>query len=442
MYNTLCNQDMKNIPKKKYIVYIGSIKAWRAPIESYIEKKDLPWKLVALLPHDMGIASSVETDMYKEFVVNFDSVEDIEKVIDILGKDLIAVVNRNERMIPYYQKLIPHLPKRILVPTVSSLIKSTEKNAMRKAFWKYDKTITPKFEILTEISDEEIKRINKRLEFPVIVKPSGLAQAVLVQAAHYPAELKEILLRMQKYMKKSYTEMKGRGTPMILIEEIIDGDQYSVEAFVDDIGNVSFCPFIKYTTSSQKGFDDFFSYEQTTPATISPSSAQKAKAVSVKGLNALGLRNSIAHIELIRKEGDWKIVEIGARMGGFRSMMYKKSFGINLDVQEINIHLGKKLNLPRNKKGYTSVIKFFAKKEGVITKIQGIKKAQTLPSFVETVQLLKKGGKARFAKNGGTYVFRVTLFNENKAQFIEDKRKLEQMVYIETTSQRKKPIKK
>ena len=255
---------------------------------------------------------------------------------------------------------------------------------------------------------------------------------MLVQAAHYPAELKEILLRMEKYMKKSYKEMKGRGTPSILIEEIIDGDQYSVEAFVDDIGNVSFCPFIKYTTSAQKGFDDFFSYEQTTPATISAASAQKAKAISIKGLNALGLRNSIAHIELIRKEGDWKIVEIGPRMGGFRSMMYKKSFGINLDIQDIKIHLGRPITLPRKKKGYTSVIKFFARNEGIITKIQGIKKSQLLPSFVETVQNLKKGDKARFAKNGGTYVFRVTLFNENKAQFIEDKRKLEKMAHIET----------
>src|SRR5690606_10391301 len=158
----------------------------------YIERKELPWQLVALLPHDMDIPLSPETEMYKELQVNFNSEEDIQHVVEYLGKDLIAVVNRNERMIPYYQKLTPFLPKRLLVPSVNALIKSTEKTAMRKAFWKYDKSITPKFEILTEISDEEIKRINKRLEFPVIVKPSGLAQAVLVQAAHYPAELKEI----------------------------------------------------------------------------------------------------------------------------------------------------------------------------------------------------------------------------------------------------------
>jgi biotin carboxylase len=429
---------MIKTPKKKYILYVGSIKSWRSILESHIQKKNLPWVLVSLVQKNSKEETMEETEYYKQIAIDFNKSQEIQQVLDTFGKGLIAAVNRGESNIPLFQKIIPFLNKDLLVPSVAALIKSTEKTEMRKAFWKYDKSITPKFEILTEISDSEIQRINKRLEFPVIVKPSGLAQAVLVQAAHYPAELKEILLRMQKYMKKSYKEMKGRGTPTILIEEIIDGDQYSVEAFVDDIGNVVFCPFIKYTTSGQKGFDDFFSYEQTTPATISSSSAQKAKSVCVKGLNALGLRNSIAHIELIRKEGEWKIVEIGPRMGGFRSMMYKKSYDINLDMQDIKIHLGRPLILPRKKKGYTSVIKFFAKKEGTITKITGIKKVESLLSFVETVQLLKKGDKARFAKNGGKYIFRVTLFNKNKAQFIEDKRRLEKMVQIETTKVRNK----
>ena len=425
--------------QKKYILYVGSIKQWRTILESHITTKNLPWQIVSLIPNTKHHQPQPETDMFKEISIDFNSPIDIQKTIDSLGMDLIAVVNRGERNIPLFQKIIPYLPKHLLIPSIDALTKATEKTEMRKAFWKYDKTITPKFEILTDISDAEITRICERLEFPVMVKPSGLAQAVLVQAAHYPAELKTILVYMQKYMKKSYKEMKGRGAPTILVEEMIDGDLYSIEAFIDNIGNVDFCPFIKYTTSGQKGFDDFFSYEQITPATISKESAQKAKRVCIQGLHALGLKNSIAHIELIRtKEGDWKIVEIGPRMGGFRSLMYKKSFGINLDIQDIKIHLGKKPTLPRVKKGYTSVIKFFAKKEGVITKITGIKKAESLPSFIETVQQLKKGDRARFAKNGGTYIFRITLFNKDKAQFFEDKRKLENMIQIETTSIRKK----
>lgn len=436
---------MYNVPvslndMQKYILYVGSTTAWQENLENYIKAKNLSWKIIALIPKQFqknGVKLP-ETQYYKEYIVNFDKPKELQDIIDSLEPHLAAAVNRGERNIPYFKKLIPYLPKGLLIPSIKSLTNATEKTAMRKAFWKYDKNITPKFEIITNISKESIEKITNRLEFPVIVKPSGLAQAVLVQAAHYPAELKSILENISKKMKTIYKDMKGRGEQTILVEEIIEGDQYSVDAFVDDVGNVSFCPFIKYITSAQKGFDDFFSYEQTTPATISKESAQKAKKVAIKGIHALDLRNSSTHIELIRKEGEWKIVEIGPRLGGFRSLMYKKSFGIDLDIQDINTHLGKKINLPRNKKGYTSVIKFFAQKEGTITTIKGIKTAQKLPSFHNLVQQLKKGDTARFAKNGGTYVFRVTLHHSDKAQFIEDKRKLEKMVNIET----KKRIKK
>lgn len=433
--------DKKN-KKVKYIIYIGGISKWKEAIEGHIISKKLPWKIYNLIPDQnqrKGMYEVIEnTDTCIKIKVNFDNTQTLINLIDEVQENIIAAVNRGERNIPYFQKITPYLPEHIRVPNNDSLIKATEKTEMRKAFWKYDKKITPKFEIIHDITDIEINRVIKKLGFPVMVKPSGLAQAVLVQSAHYPDELRYVLKTISKKMKTVYKNMKGRGMPGILIEEIINGDMYSIDAFVDDIGNVSFCPFVKYITSNQKGFDDFFSYEQSVPATISKESAHEGKKVATKGIHALGLRNSSAHIEMIRSEGEWKIVEIGPRLGGFRSLMYHLSFGINLDIQDINIHLGKKITLPRKKKGYTSIIKFFAKEEGVITNIMGLKKAKTLASFYSSTQNLKIGDRAKFAKNGGTYVFRITLFNKDKLQLTEDKRRLEKMIHIKTSSMRKK----
>jgi len=431
------------MPKKisrKYILYVGEIKEWGDSLQQYVAEHKLPWKFVSIVSKSIDKEPLPETDLFREIRIDFNSSTEIKEVIDELGTKLIAAVNRNEREIPNFQKLIPHLPKRLLVPSVDALTKATHKPEMRKAFWKYDKSITPKFEIIDAATKEVTKKIISRLEFPMIIKPAGLAQAVLVQAAHYPEELESILKTVFRKMKKIYKEMKGRGTPKILVEEIIEGDQYSVEAFVDAHGAIYFCPFIKYITSGQKGFDDFFSYEQSTPATISKESIVKAKEVASKGIHALGLKNSVAHIEMIRRDGQWYIIEIGPRIGGFRETMYKKSFDIDLGIQDIRNHLGKTPKIPRVKKGYTSVIKFFSKKEGIITKITGIKKAQLLPSFHEIVQLIHKGEKAVFAKNGGVYVFRITLFSKDKSQLVEDKRKLEKMVNIETTRTRKKKV--
>jgi biotin carboxylase len=423
--------------RKKYILYIGSTKKWEHIIHEYAEQKNLPWKILSLVPANLG-ADIPASDITEYRYVDFNNDQQLEALIENLKPNLAAVINRSEKYIPYFRKLIPLLPEDLFVPTPEALLKATEKTAMRKAFWKYDKTITPKFEIIEEVNDATLGKITKRLEFPMIVKPAGLAQAVLVQQAHYPEELVSALKNISQKIDSVYKDMKGRGKPQILVEEIIEGDQYSIEAFVDDIGNVAFCPFVKYKTSLEKGFDDFFSYEQTLPATISRDSASKAKQVAIKGIHALGLRNSSAHIELIRREGDWFIVEIAPRLGGFRSLMYRKSYGINIDVLDVENHLGKKISVPRKKQGYTSVIKFFAQKEGIIKKITGSRKIQNLESYESHVQRLKKGDRARFAKNGGKDVFRVTLFNTNKSQFIADKRKLEKMIYIETVSSKKK----
>ena len=40
--------------------------------------------------------------------------------------------------------------------------------------------------------------------------------------------------------------------------------------------------------------------------------------VATKGIHALGLRNTITHTELMKIDDEWKVIEIGVRMGGFR----------------------------------------------------------------------------------------------------------------------------
>lgn len=416
--------------KNKYILFVGSLpKSVREDIQDYISEKKKTWNILVL--HDGP------TEHPDDIAFDYANEKAIKEFFDHYGKHIICVTTRGEKNIPLFQTIIPFLPEHLNHPSVDSLEKATQKTKMRQAFWKYDKSITPRFHVIKEYTKTTVDEISNKLEFPVIIKPSGLALGMLVQSAHYPEELKKVLDSTFKKINANYKRIKGRGEPAILVEEIIEGDQYSVDALIDNSGTVSFCPFVKYVKSSEKGFDDFFSYEQKVPATISKESLEQAKEVATKGIHALGLTNSSAHIEMIRSDNHWYIVEIGPRVGGFRSVMYKKSFNIDLDIQDLNVRMGKPVNVHKKKQGYTSFIKFYPKKEGVITKITGIKKAQSLESFLEVKQNLKKGDRARFAKNGGDCVFRVTLFHKNKAQWIADKRKLEKIVSIETIHSQK-----
>ncbi len=87
--------------------------------------------------------------------------------------------------------------------------------------------------------------------------------------------------------------------------------------------------------------------------------------------------------------------------------------------------------------GYSSTMRFYAKSEGFIKKISGIKMISKLPSFINLDKKLGKGDKCLHAKNGGVYVFKVNLFNTDKDQLTADKRTITKTVHIETVKQRK-----
>lgn len=423
--------------KEQYIVYVGSIPSGVLEnVVRYIKTKKRPWKVMLWRATDLDFPIPEETKYFRVEHVDFSDPEDIKDIIAEYEGQIACVTARKDTNIPYLQKTIPHLPEGLRLPMVAALERGVDKIKMRKAFSKYSQKITPKYEIIDDLQNAKPSQFKTKLHFPVIVKPDGLQAALLVQAAYYPEELKEILTKMQKTIGKIYKRDAGRGTISVLIEEIIEGDQYSVDVHIGNSGTIYFNPFVKYTMARQMGYDDFFSYEQTTPATISKESLEKARQVCADGIAALKLRNSSAHIELIRREGEWKIVEIGPRIGGFRPEMYGRSFGINIDMNDVLIRMGKKPIIPRVKKGYSSAIKFYPREEGYVTRIAGIQKAKELKSFESMSVLRNRGKKSLHAKHGGRYVVRVTLFNKDKSQFIKDKRKLEKMIKITTVKQK------
>lgn len=422
--------------KTKYIVFLGNITTtYRENTERYIRRNKRPWKILVL--EDSANPTTQEEGKLLEIAsINYNDSREILDFVEEYGQRIACVVPRGEAKSALLQKLIPHLPTHVRTPSVNALTRSLDKVAMRDAFAKYSKAITPKYEVIDDIHDIDVRDFETDLEFPVIVKPSGLAQSFLVHAAYYPEELTETLEKIQKKIKKVYEKNEGRGKTSVLIEEIIQGTQYSVDVYVGKTGNLYFCPFMKYKMAREMGYDDFFAYEQFTPATFSKNSLASAKEICRKGIEALGLRSTSAHIEIIQRDGKWKIVEIGPRIGGFRHELYELSYGINHNMNDILIRMGKKPRIPRERIGYSTVIKFYPREEGYITKIKGINKVDELESFVNKKVIRDPHSKAYHAKHGGGYVARVVLFNEDKAAYIRDRRKLEKMIKIETSNKK------
>jgi hypothetical protein len=101
-------------------------------------------------------------------------------------------------------------------------------------------------------------------------------------------------------------------------------------------------------------------------------------------------------------------------------------------MNDILVRIPEKPIVPKKVKGHTAVLQFFARKEGTLSKLQGVKKVQELKSF-KTLDVKKKiGDRCAFAKHGGSSVLDVTLFNKDRSKLLADVRRLEQMVSVET----------
>jgi biotin carboxylase len=303
---------------------------------------------------------------------------------------------------------------------------------MRKRFAAYNPRISPKFLVVENASKRTLKTIQQEIGLPVVIKPSGLAASLLVSIAFHAEELEQSLRRIFRKIRVQYRKVEGRGEPQVLVEQYIDGTMYSVDAYVAATGKIYFCPLVYVRTGREIGFDDFFGYQRLTPTDLSKESIQQAREVSADAIRAVSLLNTTVHVELMKTEQGWKIIELGPRAGGFRDFMYRFSYGIEHYANDIAVRAGKRPILPRKLQNHVAVFEIFAKQEGVVTNLNGVKKVQELESFHSMEVNKKIGERAVFAKNGGKSVFNIFLFNKDRSKLLADIRRMELFLKIET----------
>lgn len=156
---------------------------------------------------------------------DFSSHLTIEKMIAPYKQRLLAVTCRAEKNIPLLKKVVPHIPY-INSPTELSLEWTTDKIRMRQLLRNYDKDISPKFLVVHDASQETLDRIEKKVGFPLIIKPSGLAASLLVTLCYHREELEANLKNTVKKIDQIYKKKKGRGEPQILVEEFMEGAMF------------------------------------------------------------------------------------------------------------------------------------------------------------------------------------------------------------------------
>lgn len=364
--------------------------------------------------------------------VDFTSDSALQEALAPYQDQLCAITSRVESYLADFIKIIPFVPY-LHTPTPESLQWASDKRLMRRHFRVADSSITPKYALVKDASDTELERVVGQIGFPLILKPTNLAQSLLVNVCHHQDELRKAAKDVFREIEKIYAENGRTERPRVLAEQYMEGLQYSIDAYVSARGKVTCCPLVRQKTGHDIGRDDFFGYLQSTPTALSSTTVKKAEDVVKRGVHALGLRNTTVHVELMRIDNTWKIIEIGARIGGFRPQLHRLSCGINHGMNDVLIRMGRQPVVPRRCRRFAAAMKYYAKEEGEIVSIVGLKKIEKLASFHKIEMRKKRGDKSVFAKNGGGAIFVLYLVNDSRSELLADIRRVEEAVRVRVT---------
>jgi hypothetical protein len=204
-------------------------------------------------------------------------------------------------------------------------------------------------------------------------------------------------------------------TPAIIVEEFINGTMCSVAGFTDSDGNVYLCDgIVQLTTAQEIGFNDNFLYARTLTNEMPKESKARILAVAKKGIKALGMTASPAHVEVIYSDNEVKLVEIGARIGGYRPFLYEQSCGIRLLDQELAIAVGKQPRTEGDIIRSSAMYELFPRTESTFVRLDG---AQDPSSYAYFHQVATPGKKIGPAKNGYKAVAIIGISDENLDSF-------------------------
>ena len=170
--------------------------------------------------------------------------------------------------------------------------------------------------------------------FPIIVKPTDRSGSRSITKLD---SINKIEKAVQSACEVSF-EKKA------IIEEFIDGDEYSMETITQNGIHHYLATTKKFTTGSP----NFIETGHRQPSGLSHELISKAKAVVFDALTALHVENSAGHSEFkIDKNGDIHIIEIGARMGGdcIGSDLVPLSTGIDFMKAVIDVAVGNEISI-------------------------------------------------------------------------------------------------
>lgn len=246
-------------------------------------------------------------------------------------------------------------------------IKATDKNDMINAFKKHNVSSPWYF---TVSSLNELKALKEQLTFPCIMKPTDNAGSHGVVLAHSYEEI------IDSYEYSHGCSRRGN----VIIEEYLQGEEVSVEVMVVN-GKVN---ILQITDKLTTGAPYFVEMGHSQPSRQSGIIREQIYKVASEAVQAVGIENGPAHVEMMVTAHGPVMIELGARMGGdnITTHLVPLSTGIDMVKATIDVALGEEPDIePKFHRG--SAIRYFDVPLGIIKSINGFEEAKIIPGVAQ-----------------------------------------------------------
>jgi biotin carboxylase len=264
----------------------------------------------------------------------------------------------------------------------------TRDKQLMKTAWRAAGVLTPAGTHYSSPAD--LKRDADALDYPVIVKPTHGYASVGVRLVHGPAELLAHLRQVQ-LVNVTLVAKERPEQPGILVEEFVDGPEYSVDTLWQD-GVPLFDGVLSRNSEAGPYYPDRLYY-------LDPG-LPEADRLAITGAThaavaALGVRNGATHTEVRVKGGRVHVLESTSRpgAGGMFYDLFNRAYGIDLHRAYYDNAMG--LPVERLDPPQPGLAHFFysipARGEGIVKEVRGLDELRARPEVFGLV-LFKQPG--------------------------------------------------